>query len=51
MPGITEAIERHDAETARREVASLTAALERAASRLDEVTQLAKPTAANSRAQ
>ncbi len=51
MPGISEAIERHDAETAQREVASLTAALERAAARLDEATRLAKQAASNPRAQ
>ncbi len=51
MPGIAEAIERRDAETAQREVASLAAALERAAARLDEVAHLAKPAASNSHAQ
>jgi len=51
MPGIAEAIELHDAETAQREVASLTAALERAAARLDEVARLAKPVASSPRAQ
>ena len=51
MPGISEAIERHDAETAQHEVASLTAALVRAGARLDEATRLAKSAASNPRAQ
>ncbi|MCL6480959.1 MAG: M28 family metallopeptidase [Firmicutes bacterium] len=43
LPGVREAIERHDWATARREAAALAAALERAAARLEEVARLAAP--------
>ncbi|MGH9702459.1 MAG: transferrin receptor-like dimerization domain-containing protein, partial [Candidatus Acidiferrales bacterium] len=42
MPGVSEAIDRHDNEMGKREAASLAAALRRAASKLDDVTRLAK---------
>jgi N-acetylated-alpha-linked acidic dipeptidase len=42
MPGVSEAIDRRDNEIGKREVASLAAALRRAASKLDEVARLAK---------
>ncbi len=42
MPGVSEAIDRRDAEGGKRELASLAAALRRAAAQLDEVPRLAK---------
>jgi N-acetylated-alpha-linked acidic dipeptidase len=41
-PGVTEALERNDSATLRREADSLAAALERASTQLDEVTRLAQ---------
>lgn len=42
MPGVSEALERKDAATLRREADSLAAALHRAAARLDEIARLAQ---------
>jgi len=41
MPGVSEALDRHDAVTLRREEDSLAAALRRAAARLDDIARLA----------
>jgi N-acetylated-alpha-linked acidic dipeptidase len=48
MPGVSEALERHDSPTAQREALALGTALERASARLDEVTRLARAAAGSS---
>lgn len=48
MPGVSEALERHDSATAQREALALGTALERASARLDEVTRLARAAAGSS---
>jgi N-acetylated-alpha-linked acidic dipeptidase len=45
MPGVSEALDRKDAETVRREAASVVEGLRRATARLDEVARLAKSAA------
>jgi N-acetylated-alpha-linked acidic dipeptidase len=50
MPGVSEALDRKDAETVRREAASVVEALHRAAARLDEVARLAKSPARGAQA-